>query len=117
MRFARLPLIDDRHFLTSKIYLGAGGRGVHEVGGTAAGATNRASQCDDHGDARAAASEDEARELREVAHAHVVRRPEEQKSSGTSYRLAANNAEHYTAFVLALGASLPWRRATCSFAR
>lgn len=106
-------------FPVTKIYLGPGGWGVHEAGRSTAGVTTRAPSAyvDGNGDARPASSEDQARELREVAHAHVVRNTEEQRPAGASYRLAADNAERYTAFVLALGASLPWRWATCSCAR
>lgn len=108
----------DVQFPVAKVYLGTGRRGVDEAGGSAAGFTSRGAAAPDlDGNDGAASPQDQARELRPVAYAHVVRNTEKQGPTGASHRLAADNAERYTAFVLALGASLPWRRATCSCAR
>lgn len=81
------------------------GRGVDEVGGSSAGVAPGPAP------AHVASTEDETRELREIVHSYVVRRPKEQKppkaaEPGTPYRFPANDAERHASLGLTLDASV-----------
>lgn len=88
-----------------QIHVASRGRGIDETGGSSAGVAPG------HTPAHVASTENEARELREIVHSHVVRRSKEQKppkaaEPGTPYRFPANDAERYASLGLTLDASV-----------
>ena len=81
------------------------GRGIDQVGGSSAGVAPGPTPT------HVASAENETRELREIVHPYVVRRPKEQKPAkaaepGTPYRFPANDAERHAPLGLTLDASV-----------
>ena len=88
-----------------QVHVATGGRRINEIGGSSASvATSTAAT-------HLPGAENEARELREIAHAHVLWRSKEQKPAetaepGTPHRFTANDTERHASFDFAHDASV-----------